>query len=347
METSQPTHGMGYIPDLGDYRDWRLPAAAAPRALPPLVDMRPQTVPIDDQGVLSSCVGNSCGSLFAFVDKKQGGSDEKPSRLQIYYDARALDGFQESDNGAVIRSALKTLADKGAAPEDLWPYTPVKVNVAPSQSVYDAATLHQAIAYMRVDQNLDAMRGCLADGFPFVLGSTLYESFSEVSGSGIVPPPRGSVIGGHAYLALGYRDSDRRFICQNSWGTNWGASGFFFISYDYLTDSNLSDDLWTIRSVEEILPDPDPDPGPDPEPVGAPEITWVKSKTGGGKLFVGGNNLSPSAILAIDGIDRRTVALEDGLLMAKKLGLTGGRHEVTARNPNGMISAPYVFNVLV
>jgi len=97
------------------------------------------------------------------------------------------------------------------------------------------------------------MKGCLASGFPFVFGFSVYESFESaaVGKSGIVPMPASSEkqLGGHAVLAVGYDDRDQRFIVRNSWGPKWGMRGYFTMPYAYVTDSNLADDLWTIRVI--------------------------------------------------------------------------------------------------
>jgi C1A family cysteine protease len=97
------------------------------------------------------------------------------------------------------------------------------------------------------------MRGCLASGYPFVFGFTVYESFEsqDVAKTGVVPmpSPNEQTVGGHAVLAVGYDDSQQRFIVRNSWGPDWGMKGYFTIPYAYLTQSNLSDDFWTIRLI--------------------------------------------------------------------------------------------------
>jgi C1A family cysteine protease len=64
-----------------------------------------------------------------------------------------------------------------------------------------------------------------------------------------MPSANEQVLGGHAVLAVGYDDASQRFIVRNSWGDVWGQAGYFTMPYAYLTDSNLSDDFWTIRLV--------------------------------------------------------------------------------------------------
>ena len=100
------------------------------------------------------------------------------------------------------------------------------------------------------------MRACLAEGFPFVFGFTVYESFEsqQVARTGIVSmPQRGErVVGGHAVVAVGYHDTEKRFIVRNSWGTGWGMKGYFTIPYDYLSNPNLAEDFWTVRRGEKM-----------------------------------------------------------------------------------------------
>jgi C1A family cysteine protease len=99
------------------------------------------------------------------------------------------------------------------------------------------------------------MKGCLASGYPFVFGFTVYSSFegAKVAQSGIVPMPGSAEkpIGGHAVLAVGYDDDTREFLVRNSWGPGWGIKGYFKMPYAYLTAPKLATDFWTIRGVDQ------------------------------------------------------------------------------------------------
>ncbi len=100
------------------------------------------------------------------------------------------------------------------------------------------------------------MRACVAEGFPFVFGFTVYESFEsqQVARTGIVPMPGRAerVVGGHAVVGVGYHGAEKRFIVRNSWGTGWGMKGYCTMPYDYLANPNLAEDFWTIRRGESI-----------------------------------------------------------------------------------------------
>ena len=253
MQTSVQRYG--WIPDLPDQRDL-LYAAPIPvvMALPPQVDLRPNCPPVYDQGQIGSCTANAIGAAFETEQIKQGLSDFVPSRLFIYYNERDLEGTVASDSGAQIRDGMKVVNHLGAPPETDWPYDIAKFQTKPPQSAYDDGLKNQVTVYRRVLRDLNQMKGCLASGYPFVFGFSVYESFegAEVAKTGIVPMPSPGeqLVGGHAVLAVGYDDGQSRFIVRNSWGSSWGMAGYFTMPYDYLTRRNLASDFWTIRMVE-------------------------------------------------------------------------------------------------
>ena len=245
----------GWTPDLPDQRDkvFMVPARVI-GALPPSVDLRKVCPPVVDQGELGSCTANAIGAALQFNQMKQKVADVfQPSRLFIYYNERVIEHSVDEDAGAMIRDGIKSVSKQGAPHETLWPYTISKFKTKPSAAAYRDGLKHPAILYQRLTQTLEQLKGCLAAGFPFVFGFTVYESFEgqAVAKSGRVPMPKAKEqqLGGHAVLGVGYDDASKRFIVLNSWGTSWGMDGFFTIPYAYLTDSNLADDFWTIKQV--------------------------------------------------------------------------------------------------
>jgi len=246
----------GWVPDLPDQRDLVYAAPAATiMALPTAVDLRAQCPAVYDQGQLGSCTGNAIAGCFEFERLKQGLSDFVPSRLFIYYNERVIEHTVNSDAGAEIRDGIKVVAKQGVPPETDWPYDITKFAEKPPAKAYTDAAKHQVTSYHRVNRVLNQFKGCLASGYPFVLGFTVYDSFesAQVAHTGHLnmPQPGEAVVGGHAVMAVGYDDKHQRFIIRNSWGPDWGMKGYFTMPYQYLMEPNLSDDFWTIRLVED------------------------------------------------------------------------------------------------
>jgi len=232
---------------------FRAPRKAGP--LPKSVDLRSGCPKIYDQGQLGSCTANAIAAAVEFDQRKQNLAPTfTPSRLFIYYNERALEGTVATDSGAMLRDGIKAVADDGACPETMWPYVEGDFAEMPPAPCFKIGKLHPAVNYLRLSQDLGQMKACLAAGYPFVLGFTVYESFEsdDVAHSGVVPMPGSSEtsMGGHAVMAAGYDDASGRFLVRNSWGVEWGMGGYFTIPYAYLTDDNLADDFWTIRLVK-------------------------------------------------------------------------------------------------
>ena len=168
---------------------------------------------------------------------------------------RLLEHSVNSDSGAQLRDGIKTLARQGVCTESLWPYDIAKFKRKPLVACYRQAAAHEITGYQRIGA-LDEMQACLVEGFPFVFGFAVYESFEseEVSASGVADLPRAGerVLGGHAVLAVGYDNGAERFIVRNSWGTDWGMDGYFSLPYEYCADRNLSDDFWVVRRGENM-----------------------------------------------------------------------------------------------
>ena len=174
----------------------------------------------------------------------KGKAPWRPSLLFLYYNTRAIEGAVHIDRGAQIRNALKASAEFGLCDERFMPFEPERFSVQPRPNAYGEATQHQALVYERC--RLEHIRSCLADTIPVVFGATIFENF-EHNGPNIQMPV-GSIVGGHAMLAVGYTSSV--FIVRNSWGEAWGDHGYCYVPYDYMLNENLVSDTWAIYDTE-------------------------------------------------------------------------------------------------
>ncbi len=193
----------GWKPDLPDVRDhlYSVPSEHL-ESLPPSVNLRSGCPPVVDQGQLGSCTANAISNAHYFDQIKQNVKKPfMPSRLFVYYNERVIEGTVKEDSGAMIRDGIKSIAQLGVCPETSLPYNVAKFARKPSKACYKTALAHQAVSYQRVSQILTEMKSCLAAGFPFVFGFTVYESFESqaVANTGVVPMPKTNeqILGGH------------------------------------------------------------------------------------------------------------------------------------------------------
>jgi C1A family cysteine protease len=269
----KPHYGTGWVPDLPDQRDFTYSAPQAVfKALPAAANLRAKCPPVYNQECLGSCTANAIAGAIEFEQMRQ---DKKkaftPSRLFIYYNERAIEGTVSSDSGAQLRDGIKSVVKQGVCPEKEWPYTIGTCNVIgqdkttgediydtgaafkhkPPNKCYTDATKYQVLQYQSILNVLAQMKGCLAEGYPFVFGFTVYESFYNIGKNGVMPLPAHNeqIVGGHATMAVGYDEKKQVFIIRNSWGSAWGDKGYFYMPYAFITSNNCND-FWTIRIVE-------------------------------------------------------------------------------------------------
>ncbi len=238
----------GWIPDIPDSRDFYYSAIRPKVRVPVAVDLRAHCSAVEDQGQLGSCTANALAGNIEFLDKEADGAYTDASRLFIYYNERVLQGSVAADSGASLRNGIKTLAANGVCSEKAWPYAIEKFAAKPLARCYQEGLKHRIVSYHRIVTLAD-MLSCLSEGFPFVFGFSVYESLQapQVAKTGKVPMPKKTerMLGGHAVLAVGYDQKDKRFLVRNSWGEAWGMKGYFTMPFAYL--ETLAADFWTIR----------------------------------------------------------------------------------------------------
>ena len=264
---------LGWLPDVPDKRDIPFRAVfRVPAKVPALVDLRGGCSPIEQQGELGSCTAQALigaleflelSSLSSTSDKSKIANPKSKmsrfhdlSRLFVYYNERAEMGTVNEDSGAMLRTGIKTLKKLGVCRETKWPYVISRFTQKPADDCYHEASDHQVTAYQRL-ATLSEMKACLAMGLPFVFGFAVYEHVmtENVRKTGTIRLPKRNerMIGGHAVLAVGYDDKEQIFLFRNSWGTDWGKSGYGALPYAYLENRELSDDFWCIQATESDL----------------------------------------------------------------------------------------------
>ena len=240
-----------WVRDKKDPRDYKYQVTNVVQ--PDSVDLRNYCSIIEDQGNLGSCTGNAIAGAIELLNRR----NNKPtdvSRLFIYYYERYLEGTVNYDSGAYIRDGIKACYTYGAPLESLWPYDITKYKSKPNARSINDALNRKVTLYERVSNHAGCL-DALANGYPVTIGFTVYSSFetTAVATTGIMPYPnvrRERILGGHAVLIVGYDKSTQRYIVRNSWGSDWGDNGYFYMPFQVIQNTSMSGDFWVIKTVK-------------------------------------------------------------------------------------------------
>jgi C1A family cysteine protease len=286
------TWGMGWIPDLPDFRDYTeetgdVQAILAPTgvtkaagrrgrrrsSLPAAVDLRAWASPVEDQGSLGSCTAQAGAGVIEYYERKSFGRHVESSRLFLYKATRNL-MKKKGDSGAYLRMTMGAMVLFGAPPEHYWPYTDAadEFDREPPAFCYAFAQNFRTLLYFRHDPAgvtgadvLDRLKTYLAAGHPAMFGFTVYSSIAQAETTGRIPVPYGRerIEGGHAVVAMGYDDA--MTIANASGGqaargallirNSWGK-GWGEKGYGWLpfayVQRGLAEDFWSVLKKDWI-----------------------------------------------------------------------------------------------
>jgi C1A family cysteine protease len=204
---------------------------------PPSVDWRNNggnfVTPVKNQG--------SCGSCWAFattaaLESKAMISFNTPGKPPNLSEQIVLScsGAGDCQNGGSISGASNFLVSTGTNKETYYPYLGKNGYCLNASSNWTYRPF-MASGWSSVSQDLTALKSAIYSNGPVVVTMAVYTDFFYYGG-GVYQPTWGYLEGYHAILAVGYNDDAPvpYFIVKNSWGTTWGASGYFKIAYSEL-----------------------------------------------------------------------------------------------------------------
>lgn len=149
-------------------------------------------------------------------------------------------------NGGYASTASTYLKNTGTAKETCYPYTNA------DGSCGAACANWQLSPYMVTDwsyanQTFPATTSMLKTAVltkgPVVARMVVFSDLYSYTG-GVYAMVSGENKGGHFVLVVGWDDATAAFLVKNSWGTNWGESGYFWIAYSQLASTDVRFGEW-------------------------------------------------------------------------------------------------------
>lgn len=242
----------GYLRDVPDHRDFGITRfSGLARLNPTMVDLEPFCGPVRDQGNEGSCTAHAGVGMREFLARKYQDQEPVLSPSFLYYQERLLDGsLDQGDCGSYGRTVCRALNQFGVCALGAEPYVSGQFSTPPDEKQLADGLVWKGGSYHRVASVSD-MKSCLASGYVFAIGFTVYESFEAIGADGLWNPnaKKEQVFGGHEVLAIGFDDSVNggSFKVRNSWGPRWAASGNFWFRYIEAADPNILQDAWMIH----------------------------------------------------------------------------------------------------
>ena len=226
----------------------------------PAVDLSAYLPPVGNQGQTGSCAAWAVAYYYKtlqeasplqhnWIDVKTNTSHQFSPGFTYSQVSHQGGGSTEGDNYWII-------IQQGCAPLSAMPSTGTMTQT-PTFSQYEAALPFRAES-AEVLWSLTELRQRLAQGDAFVIGIPVYPDLLG-KGSGIYN--RGysyDYLGYHALAVVGYNDSLKyadgkmrgAFKVVNSWGSNWGNHGYFWISYNTILAGGVGCTGMTDRTGE-------------------------------------------------------------------------------------------------
>ena len=206
-----------------------------------------QKMPYVYRQVYGSCTANAvlaCDHYYYHTLKWH------PSATFTYHLARVLCGCGKSkkDDGATVETALDAVRKYGACSAETWA-NEKPFYKKPSKAAYaDGLKGHEVAKYYQV-KSLGQIKKALFKGYPVAIAVAW--CFKSIDGNTwIMTPPSDDDIkdccSGHAMVIVGYDDEKKLFEVRNSWGSQWGNSGYCFIDYATMKKVIWFDDSYAV-----------------------------------------------------------------------------------------------------
>lgn len=269
----QPEFAYGWVPDPYDERDedheFETTMAAKGSSNVHSIDNRAYYKEISNQWHMPSCTANAGADYLEAVDiwhkfheTKRPIEDVRDeqvnySRMFLWWNGRnEMDPprIHDEKSGCHNRLIMDVAARFGVPAEKYWPYDEKRMAphykprpvVRPYNTAYRMARPHTIerfhALFGRDDARLEQVVKALKTNPGVLFGTALGDEFGSI-GNRVLYVPKGSIVGRHAMVIVGYDRQKAAFRVRNSHGTGFGDQGYCWMHESYVAWSKTKS-LW-------------------------------------------------------------------------------------------------------
>ncbi len=226
---------------------------------------------VRNQEQIGSCTaftGSAANEILHYY--KNGSWPSTLSPLYLYYVERVkIEGYSiTADPGAEMVDIPEALQKYGQCIETDYAYPTNKTETAgPSSKAYKTAPTSAAVSnalgyeigpnatnYAMVKQgDTAAVIALLRNNTPVMMGFNVYDNsnytifeglnttnytYSPLTATGSLKSGL-KLLGGHANVIIGYDNTKKAFLMENSWGTDWGNAGYWYLPYSVFQSTKI------------------------------------------------------------------------------------------------------------
>lgn len=212
--------------------------------------------------ITSSCAAHAACACRSMLE---GNKDLILSKSFLYFQTRVLEKSTDRDCGVTIKNIMKSLRKWGVC-EEKYMGNEEDFKQVPSKDAFENAKKYKIKDYLRINSLYGIKNWLIGAKQPVLFGLQVTEDLKsdKVAQTGILPRPSKNpkIISSHGAMIIGWKDStpleqflskfSRKYsstgslLIHNSWGSNWGIDGNFWMPYDIITQG-LAFDFWIME----------------------------------------------------------------------------------------------------
>lgn len=224
----------GAKPPKIDKRDYKLRAGSSEIKLESFTCGRPSF--IKDQGPTQQCVACATAVILEHFNEKETSEKVKLSNDFIYGAQGVF--YNQKTSGMYLRDACKIAKKYGDA---TWYAEPgmteqpaatdkIAQSIKDNPQLLKEASIFQVDSYAQCDTTNDIKCALMTNG-PVLANLRWYDDYSLSSSGSSIEFDTSKPYNYHAIVVYGWTPSG--WLCQNSWGKEWGSKGCFILPYKY------------------------------------------------------------------------------------------------------------------